>query len=214
MLKAKVGREHLLLQKATIGIAEGVVEVDACRLGDAHTEVRGAFLDGFDVPNAPSFEQWKDEWYAKLTPRIRDALVTHMDAGRRVGDFATVERHAQLLYDLDPLSEDAVRGLMEARAWAGDRTNALKICARFTAHLLEELGAKPSTDLMRMESLLREGRASVSRPRDGQGEGNPAGPARHERRFEAETLIGREKEFRCCTTAGSRCGSGAHASSW
>jgi len=85
VLKAKVGREHLLLQKATIGIAEGVVEVDACRLGDAHTEVRGAFLDGFDVPNAPSFEQWKDEWCAKLAPRIRDSLVLDIgvqDAGR------------------------------------------------------------------------------------------------------------------------------------
>src|SRR2546426_3791746 len=48
------------------------------------------------------------------------------DAGRRVGDFGTVERHALVLHDLDPLSEDAVRGLMEARAWVGDRSNALR----------------------------------------------------------------------------------------
>ena len=195
VLRAKVGREHLLLQKATVALAEGVLDVDACRLGNGYTDVRGPFLDGFEIPGAPSFEQWKDEWCAKLTPRIRDCLVRHMDAGRRIGDFGAVERHAQLLYELDPLSEDAVRGLMEARAWAGDRTNALKICARFAARLDEELGAKPSADLVRMAALLREGRASVPRQRDGEGNGDEARSARQERRFEAETLIGREKEF-------------------
>ena len=193
VLKAKVGREHLLLQKATVALAEGVVDVDACRLGNGHMDVRGPFLEGFEVPGAPSFEQWKDEWCAKLTPRIRDCLVTQMDAGRRIGDFGAVERHAQLLYELDPLSEDAVRGLMEARAWVGDRMNALKIWARFAAQLDEELGAKPSADLVRMAALLREGRASVPRHRDGTGD--RASTARHERRFEAETLIGREREF-------------------
>jgi predicted ATPase/DNA-binding SARP family transcriptional activator len=193
VLKAKVGREHLVLQKSTVALAEGVVDVDACRLGNGHIEIRGPFLDGFEIPGAPSFEQWKDEWCAKLTPRIRDCLVRHMDAGRRIGDFATVERHAQLLYELDPLSEDAVRGLMEARAWAGDRTNALKMYARFALRLEEDLGAKPSADLIRMAALLREGRASVPRLRD--AEGDETRSAWHERRFEAETLIGREKEF-------------------
>jgi DNA-binding SARP family transcriptional activator/tetratricopeptide (TPR) repeat protein len=193
VLKAKMGPEHLLLQKSTVGLAEGVVDVDACRVSDGHTQVRGPFLDGFEVPGAPSFEQWKDEWRAKLTPRIRDCLVLQMDAGRRIGDFAAVEGHAQLLYELDPLSEDAVRGLMEARAWAGDRVNALKICARFTAQLDEELGAKPSADLVRMAALLREGRASV--PRQPNGDDDRARTTRLERRFEAETLIGREKEF-------------------
>jgi len=195
VLKAKVGREYLLVQMATVALAEGVVDVDACRLGDGHPEVRGPFLDGFEVPGAPSFEQWKDEGCAKLTPRIRDCLVAQMDAGRRIGDFAAVERHARVLYELDPLSEDAVRGLMEARAWAGDRLNALKICARFTAQVEEELGAKPSADLVRMAALLREGRGSAPRQRDGKGDGDRASTTRHERRFEAETLIGREREF-------------------
>jgi len=193
VLKAKVGREHLLVQKATVALAAGVLDVDASRLADGPTEVRGPFLEGFEIPGAPSFEQWKDEWCAKLTPRIRDSLVKQMDGGRRIGDFAAVERHAEVLYELDSLSEDAVRGLMEARAWAGDRMNALKICARFTAQLEEELGAKPGADLVRMAALLREGRASVPRKRNGD-EDHP-GPVRHERRFEAETLIGREKEF-------------------
>src|SRR5207302_653579 len=154
------------------------------------TQIRGQFLDGFEVPGAVQFEQWKDEWRAKLMPRIRDSLVKQMDDGRRIGDFETVERHAQLLLELDPLSEDGVRGVMEARAWVGDRSNALKVYGRFETRLAEELGAKPSSDLVRIAGLLREGRRAAPRP-------TKAGQVseRHERRFEAEPLIGREREF-------------------
>src|SRR5256886_6598829 len=141
---------------------------------------------------AVQFEQWKDEWRARLMPRIRDCLVKQMDVGRRVGDFATVERHAQVLLDLDPLSEDGVRGFMGARAWVGDRSNALHAFARFEARLADELGAKPSAELVRIADLLREGRRAAPRPA-GAGAGQVS--ERCERRFEAELLIGREREF-------------------
>src|SRR5206468_8199264 len=107
VLKAKVGREHVLVQKATVALADGVVDADGRRLDGRNVEIRGPFLDGFEVPGAASFEQWKDERRARLMAQLRDCLVTQMDAGRRVGDFGTVERHALVLHDLDPLSEDA-----------------------------------------------------------------------------------------------------------
>ena len=190
VLKEKVGREHVLVQRTSVALAPDAVHADVTRLDASDTTIRGQFLEGFDVPGAVQFEQWKDEWRAKLMPRIRDCLVRQMDAGRRIGDFETVEKHAQILLELDPLSEDGVRGVMEARAWVGDRGNALKVYNRFEARLVEELGAKPSADLERIANLLREGRGAVSRP---------ASPGqvseRRERRFEAETLIGREREF-------------------
>ena len=190
VLKQKVGREHLLIQRAAVALVEGAVDADVAHLDACDLQIRGAFLDGFDVPASAAFEQWKDEWRAKLTPRIRDCLVKQMDAGRRIGDFATVERHAQILHDLDPLSEDAVRGLIEARAWVGDRTNALKAFARFEADLATELGAKPSAELVRIADLLREGRRAAPRPQSPDQR-----PERQERRFESETLIGRERDF-------------------
>ena len=190
VLKEKIGRDHLVVQRASIALAAGAVQVDVGQIDAPETQIRGQFLDGFEVPGAVQFEQWKDEWRAKLMPRIRDCLVRQMDGGRRVGDFATVERHAQVLLDLDPLSEDAVRGLIEARAWVGDRTNALKVFARFEARLGEELDAKPSAELVRIAELLREGRRAAPRPTVG-GQVSE----RRERRFEAETLIGREREF-------------------
>ena len=190
VLKERVGRDHLVVQRASLALVAGVVQVDLTRLDVSETQIRGQFLDGFEVPGAVQFEHWKDEWRAKLMPRIRDSLVKQMDDGRRIGDFETVERHAQLLLELDPLSEDGVRGVMEARAWVGDRSNALKVYGRFETRLAEELGAKPSSDLVRIAGLLREGRRAAPRP-------TKAGQVseRHERRFEAEPLIGREREF-------------------
>jgi len=189
VLKAKLGRDTVQIQKATVALAEGAVDVDAHHLDDSQAEIQGRFLDGFEVPRARPFEDWKDQWAAKLQPRLRDCLVKQMDSGRRIGDYAAVERHAQVLFDLDPLLEDAVRGLMEARAWVGDRTDALKIFGRYEERLAQELGAKPSADLVRMADLLREGKRSPTRPPA------PDEPLAMQRRFEPEMLIGREREF-------------------
>ena len=189
VLKAKLGHQVVEIQKSTVALAAAVVDVDAQHLDNGPVEVTGRFLDGFEIPTARPFEDWKDEWRAKLMPRVRDCLVRSMDAGRRIGDYAVVERHAQVLHDLDPLSEDATRGLMEARAWVGDRSSALKIFARYEQRLADELGAKPSVDLVRVANLVREGKRSPTRP-----------PAQDEvltmqRRFVPELLIGREREF-------------------
>ena len=196
VLREKVGRDHVLIQRATVALPAGVVDADVLHLDAGDVPIRGPFLEGFEVPGAAGFEQWKDEWRARLGPRLRDCLVKQMDAGRRIGDFATVEQHAQVLHELDPLSEDAIRGLMEARAWVGDRTNALKAYARFEERLREELGAKPGTELVRVADLLRQGRRPASRPDERAPAWRPpAVSERQERRFEAETLIGREQPF-------------------
>ena len=189
VMRTTVGREFVAAHRNTLTLNEGVIDVDALRLESCDAEIRGRFLEGFDLRGARGFDEWREGWSARLHPKIRDCLVKHMDAARRLGDFATVERHALVLEDLDPLSEDALRGIMEARAWVGDRSNALKAFQRFTHRMEEELGAKPSPELERMAGLLREGRRAAPRPT---AEGPPP---REERRFEAEGIIGREREF-------------------
>ena len=190
VIKAKVAREAVVIQRATVGLAAGWIDVDTNHLAGNDVSIDGPFLDGFEIPAARPFEDWKDEFRARLVPQMRDCLVRQMDAARRIGDFPTVQRHAERLQDLDPLAEEAIRGIMEARAWASDRSSALKAFARYEAKLADELGAKPGPDLVRMADLLRDGRRSPSR---GAIPGYP--PARADRRFEPETLIGREREF-------------------
>src|SRR6266545_1238004 len=190
VIKAKIAREAVVIQRSTVGLAPGWIDVDANHLTNGDVSIDGPFLDGFEIPAARPFEDWKDEHRARLMPQIRDCLVRQMDAARRIGDYATVEQHATRLQDLDPLAEEGIRGVMEARAWASDRSNALKAFARYEARLAEELGAKPGPDLVRMADLLRDGRRSPSRA---SVPGYP--PERADRRFEPETLIGREREF-------------------
>src|SRR2546430_4696256 len=62
VLKQKVGREHLLIQRAAVALVEGAVDADVANLDACDLQIRGAFLDGFDVPASAAFEQWKDEW--------------------------------------------------------------------------------------------------------------------------------------------------------
>src|SRR5207249_10696294 len=116
--------------------------------------------------------------------QLRDCLVRQMDAARRIGAFTTVQRHATRLQELDPLADEGVRGIMEARAWASDRSSALKAFARYEAQLADELCAKPRPELVRMEDLLRDGRRPAAGPA---AAGSP--PERADRRFEPATLI-------------------------
>ncbi len=190
VIKAKIAREAVVIQRASVGLAAGWIDVDVTHLPTGDVSIDGPFLDGFEIPDARPFEDWKGEFRARLIPQVRDCLVRQMDGARRIGDFPTVERHATRLQDLDPLAEGGIRGIMEARAWASDRSSALKAFARYEAQLADELGAKPGPELVRMADLLRDGRGAPSRPAT---PGYP--PERADRRFEPETLIGREREF-------------------
>jgi len=57
VLKEKIGRDRLVVQRASIALVAGAVEVDAGRLDGPETQIRGQFLDGFEVPGAVQFEQ-------------------------------------------------------------------------------------------------------------------------------------------------------------
>src|SRR5436853_1157105 len=62
VLKERVGRDHLVVQRASLALVEGVVQEDLTRLDASETENRGQFLHGFGVPGAVQLEQRKHEW--------------------------------------------------------------------------------------------------------------------------------------------------------
>lgn len=115
----------------------------------------GAFLDGFEIIDAPEFALWKDRQQARLIPAIKDALIALIDRCRRTGDSRQIEQLADRMLALDELSEDAVRAKMEARAFAGDRLTALKMFEEWKARLMEDLGACPSALVEGMAIRLR-----------------------------------------------------------
>src|SRR2546422_3691673 len=88
VLKEKIGRDHLVVQRASIALVAGAVQVDVGRLDAPETQIRGQFLDGFEVPGAVQFEQWKDEWRGEMMPPIRDCLGREKGGGRPGRGFA------------------------------------------------------------------------------------------------------------------------------
>jgi DNA-binding SARP family transcriptional activator/tetratricopeptide (TPR) repeat protein len=116
-----------------------------------------AFLDGFEIPDAPEFAMWKDRQQARLLPLIKDALLILFARCRRTGDSQQIEQLADRMLALDELSEDAIRAKIEARAMAGDRLSALRTYEEWKSRLSSDLGASPSQVVEQLVSRLRKG---------------------------------------------------------
>jgi DNA-binding SARP family transcriptional activator/tetratricopeptide (TPR) repeat protein len=163
VLRARLGRAAFETTRDTIRLTGVGLELDLTRLAGGDVlgdEVRrplevGAFLDGLDIPDADEFLRWKERHQARLLPAILAAMILLIDRCRRTADSRQMERIADRMLALDPLSEDAVRAKMEARAFAGDRVTALRVFEEFRTQLLAELDATPSDRLDRLAVRLR-----------------------------------------------------------
>src|SRR5258707_2814546 len=61
VIKAKIAREAVIIQRATVGLAPGWIDVDVSHLAAGDVSIDGPFLDTFEIPAARPFEDWKDE---------------------------------------------------------------------------------------------------------------------------------------------------------
>ncbi len=163
VLRARLGRAAFDTTRDTIRLTGIGLDLDLTRLASGDVlgddfrrplEV-GAFLDGLDIPDADEFLRWKERHQARLLPSILDAMVLLIDRCRRTADSRQMERIADRMLGLDPLSEDAVRAKMESRALAGDRVTALRAFEEFRAQLGDDLGAAPSLKLEMLAARLR-----------------------------------------------------------
>lgn len=195
-LRGKLGREILETVKERVRLHPDGVELDVDRLlrGDVlgnDTQVPldvDGFLEGFEVPNALPFAHWRDAERSRLLPNVLDALVILMDRCRRTGDFRQIERLALRLQRFEPLSEDAMRARMEARAFAGDRLTALRLFEQWKGELAEQLQAVPSE--------LLEGMALRLRRRGWERPGSVDIPTVHTDQWKDRPFVGRANEYR------------------
>jgi DNA-binding SARP family transcriptional activator len=139
----------------SLALVDGV-QVDARELdaaldrGDvaaaAELAERGELLRGFE-----------DEWALAAREERRDRLGAALascaaSASEPLLALAWCRRRARL----EPLSEDAVRGLMSALAAAGDRAAALAAYERFSERLRRELRVAPSRETRELAAGLRD----------------------------------------------------------
>lgn len=183
-----------------IGIAEGKLWCDvhefesaleAGRLRRALELYRGDLLEGlFVLGAAPSFEHWLDEERARLRRLAAEAAWALAHEEESVGNATGAPYWARRAVSLSPLSEAAVRRLMEVLERTGDRAGALATYEDFARRWVEELEVEPSQETQALADRLRSARVDGDPNRAG-GPGEESGPdAESGRELEPRTSLG------------------------
>lgn len=154
--------------------------------------VRGPFLDGFTLDDAPDFEIWmvsERERYGQLHLRLFAQLA---EAHRAAADWAALRETAEQALTHDSLQEPMHRALMEAYARMGDRLAALRQYETLRTVLERELGVEPLAESKQLRAHIAAGRMQPSEIRT-----FAAAPlARGTRALASETpFIGRQTEL-------------------
>jgi tetratricopeptide (TPR) repeat protein len=126
---------------------------------------------------------------------IHKDLVERIDISRQRGDSILMERFALQLELQDNLSEEAARGLIEARALAGDRIGALRHFSRWRQRLSNELGAQPSRAMLILADRLKQSHNAYSSRTSSPTQRTP---------HKIEPFVGRNREFVICFEAWER----------
>lgn len=170
---------------ACVGKTGGRFELDA--LKTAIELYRGDFLAGFQVRNAPDFEQWQveqQEWLHKLAEQAFETLVE--DGLARNVPREGLE-YANRLLALTPWHEPAHRQKMHLLALNGQRSEALAQYQRCVETLAEQFAADPSSETTALYEQIKAGKLAVQKP--------PVAAPPHNLPAPVVTFIGREKEL-------------------
>ena len=161
-LRAAIGANRLVATRDRVGLAESVwvdarefERLAATRSHAAALElVRGDLLAGLD-----------DDWVLAERDALGDRVGALLaELGRSAADAGDVARAVELARrraKLDPLSEDAARGLMQQPAAAGDRAGALAAYERLRDRLARELGVAPAEATRQLAADLRAQPAAI-----------------------------------------------------
>jgi predicted ATPase/DNA-binding SARP family transcriptional activator len=125
------------------------------RLAQAIELVRGEFLEGFSLGDAPAFDEWLFVQRERLHLQITAALEELGTFHERAGNSADAETYVRRLLEFDPLRESAHCQLMRLLADAGQRSAALnqyETCRRLLAN---ELGVAPAPETVLLAEQIR-----------------------------------------------------------
>jgi DNA-binding SARP family transcriptional activator len=164
LLRDHLGKQRLQNDGVAVVLNGDGLDVDALRVeaaaltapADVDALIRGAFLEGFHVDNAPDFEDWmarERQRFAELHPRV---LVGAGQAAMTEGGYAAAADYARRALELAPHSEPAMDLRARALARRDDRTGALTEFREWAARLERETGERPSAGLLAVMERIRK----------------------------------------------------------
>lgn len=118
---------------------------------------RGAFLEGFSLPDSPEFDNWSSIVREGLQRQALSALyqLAEESEGRR--ELETAGKYARRQLELEPWLEEAHRQLMRLLVMGGQRAAALAQFETCRRGLKEELGVEPSPETTKLYDEIRAG---------------------------------------------------------
>ena len=123
---------------------------------------RGDFMEGLNLTDAPTFDDWQLFHRDGLRQEFADVLqrISFGYSGRSQWDQAIT--HARRWVAMDPLHEPAYRALMNLYARSGQRTVALRQYDELVRLLKEQAGQEPEEETRRLYNQIR-GQAETKR---------------------------------------------------
>lgn len=118
---------------------------------------RGDFLEGLNLPDCPSFDEWQFFQREDLRRGCAQALERLATAYAARGEWPAAIGHARRWVALDPLHEPAQRALIELYARAGQRSAALRQYAECARLLQDELAQEPEAATRELYAQVRAG---------------------------------------------------------
>ena len=119
--------------------------------------IRGEFLEGLNLTDAPDFDEWQFFQRDGLRQKYADVLESLSTAYVERSQWEQAITCARRWVTLDRLHEPARRTLIDLYARSGQRTAALRQYDEFTRLLKEELGQEPEEKTQQLYEQVRGG---------------------------------------------------------
>jgi len=163
-LRTALGEERLLnrgdgLQLSTAALELDVREFEAlCADGQlrALELVRGDFLEGFHVDDAPEFDAWMETQRSRLREAARRLVVARAEEQLAVNRYVEARALARRALALDPYSDVALSLAMRSAALEGDPASGVALYHEFAERLERDLGGRPTPQLNALATRIRE----------------------------------------------------------
>lgn len=159
-LRAALGGHWVVADRQRIALDRHDVVVDTDLLADGATSVadlvRGRFLEGFWLHDAPAFDAWQAATAEQCDRLIQRRLGEEVERAIQHGDARCTDL-AERLVDLDQLDESAHCLLMRAHAALGDRAAVTRQFRRLVAVLDGELAVEPLPETVALHEAIMAG---------------------------------------------------------
>jgi len=165
-LRTGLGAGRLVSQGDTVGLSGDCLELDVEHFSKAVEQnaetaveyVRGDFLEGFSVDDAPAFESWMTTERMRLHSLATSSLLALGERELTTCLFREALDSAKRALHLNAFSEPAVNLAMRALALSGDTTGSLAVYHEFVNRIKEEIGEAPGKELASLSQRIRDGR--------------------------------------------------------